>query len=330
MRRTLLRGNRLAAVAVVLASALAACGGGDGGGEAGGGRETPPAAGIVAQVASYEPVAQREQRFIVGLFASDKAKLVSFGTVEFAFRYLGTRERRVEPPRPGPALAATFRPIPGQRIDAASPGPRLVDPSEGVGVYGADGVRFDAAGFWEVAVTARRDDRPASATSTFEVLAAPRVPFPGDPAPRTANPLPGSGAAPAAVDSRARGGEPLPDPELHSTTIAAAIAARRPVLVVISTPVYCQSRFCGPITDSVQALARRYGERMAFVHIEVWEDFEAKKVNPAAAEWIARDPAAGAQEPWTFLVGADGRVAERWDNVATDAELEAAVKRIVG
>jgi hypothetical protein len=325
MRKAPVRWSRLAAVA--LASALAACGGGDGGG---GGGETAQASGIVAQVASYELVAEREQRFIVGLLGADRAKLVSFGTVELAFRYLGTRERRLEPPRPGPGVAATFRPIPGQRVDPVAPGPRLVDASEGVGVYGADRVRFDAAGFWDVAVTARLDGRPVRATSAFEVLGEPRVPFPGDPAPRTANPLPGPGVAPAAVDSRARGGEPLPDPELHSTTIADAIAAGRPALVVISTPVYCQSRFCGPITDSVQALARRYRDRMAFVHIEVWEDFEAKKVSPAAAEWIARDPAAGAQEPWTFLVGADGRVVDRWDNVATDAELEEAVTRIVG
>jgi hypothetical protein len=27
-------------------------------------------------------------------------------------------------------------------------------------------------------------------------------------------------------------------------------------------------------------------------------------------------------EPWVFLVGADGRVAARWDNVATRQEIE--------
>jgi len=44
-------------------------------------------------------------------------------------------------------------------------------------------------------------------------------------------------------------------------------------MVVVSTPTYCQSRFCGPITDSVSALAQRYGDRMAFVHLEVWKNF---------------------------------------------------------
>jgi hypothetical protein len=34
--------------------------------------------------------------------------------------------------------------------------------------------------------------------------------------------------------------------------VADAIAAGRPVMVVGSTPVFCVSRFCGPITDAVQ------------------------------------------------------------------------------
>lgn len=68
--------------------------------------------------------------------------------------------------------------------------------------------------------------------------------------------------------------------------LADATAAERPVMVVVSTPVFCVSRFCGPITDAVQKLARRYGDRMDFVHLEVWRDFEAQELNEAAAEWI--------------------------------------------
>ena len=80
---------------------------------------------------------------------------------------------------------------------------------------------------------------------------------------------------PQAIDSRARGGEPIPDPELHTTSIADAIAAGHPALVVFSTPVYCVSRFCGPVTDLVAELAAEYGDRADFIHVEIYRDFEA-------------------------------------------------------
>lgn len=337
---TRLRHQGWFALVLALALVAAACGGGGGGREGGadgadraGGAGTGNGAGgdVVAQVASYEVVSGRPQRLIVGLVREgDDPKLVSFGEVGFSLRYLGTRQRPLQPPRPGPQVKATFRPLPGQHVDPASPGPRLVDPSQGVGVYGVDSLVLDEAGFWEVEVTADLSGTPTRAASAFEVLAAPVVPAPGQPAPRTHNPLPGAaGVNPKAVDSRFAEGEPLPDPELHTTTVADAIAAGRPVMVVVSTPVYCQSRFCGPVTDSVQALARRFGDRMAFVHIEVWEDFEAQKLNPAAKEWIA-PPGADAREPWIFLVGADGIVVDRWDNVATDTDLERAVTQLLG
>jgi len=34
----------------------------------------------------------------------------------------------------------------------------------------------------------------------------------------------------------------------------------------------------------VSALAKRVGNRMEFVHLEVWKDFENKELNKAAAE----------------------------------------------
>jgi hypothetical protein len=89
---------------------------------------------------------------------------------------------------------------------------------------------------------------------------------------------------------------------------------------VFATPVYCTSRFCGPITDMVAELAHDYADRASFVHIEIWHDFQKKDVNKSAAEWIYRD--GDLTEPWVFVVGADGRIAARFDNVATRGEVE--------
>ncbi|HEX7275768.1 MAG TPA: hypothetical protein VF244_00195, partial [Acidimicrobiales bacterium] len=152
------------------------------------------------------------------------------------------------------------------------------------------------------------------------------VPAPGDPAPRSNNL---TMDAPAdvprgAIDSRAGsdGSQPITDPELHATTVSAALDAGRPVVLSVSTPVYCTSRFCGPITDMVQELSHQYGDRATFIHIEVFRDFQNTVVSQAAADWIFRDPSAGLTEPWVFVVGGDGVVTARFDNVTTRAELE--------
>lgn len=65
------------------------------------------------------------------------------------------------------------------------------------------------------------------------------------------------------------------------------------------------------------------------MHLEVWRDFEAKTVNKAAAEWIYPGGKGEPREPWVFLVGRDGKIVKRWDNVASDPELSAAIKEVL-
>lgn len=129
------------------------------------------------------------------------------------------------------------------------------------------------------------------------------------------------------LDSRARGGEPLPDSELHELSIADALAAGRPALVVFSTPVYCVSRFCGPITEMMAELAAEYDDRAAFIHVEIWGDFETRRLNPAAEAWL-QVPSGEVREPWTFLIGADGRIVASWDNLATRGEIEPLLREL--
>ena len=44
-------------------------------------------------------------------------------------------------------------------------------------------------------------------------------------------------------------------------------------------------------------------------------------MNEAAADWPYRDD--GLTEPWVFLIGTDGSVVARWDNLFTQEELRA-------
>lgn len=311
-----MRSMRSRSAALFLGALLLAACGGDGGAENGGdaGGSPDDQGELIVQAANYDLAAGEESRFIVGLLTPDQL-FVSFGEVDVEFFYLGTREGEGTAEE-GPTATAGFLPIEGEDQD----GPVATTGSEGRGVYSTD-VTFDRAGFWAAQVTAELEDGPLSGRAIFEVYEEHRFPAVGDKAPRTDNlTVDSKDAPPEAVDSRARDGEPLPDPELHQMTIAESIERGEPALVVFATPVYCVSRFCGPITDMVGELQTEYGDRANFIHVEVWRNFEGTVVNKGAADWIYRND--DLLEPWVYLIDAKGRIAERWDNVATRGEIE--------
>lgn len=302
---------------------LAACSGGSDAGDA------PPPGALGAEVASYDLVAGRPGRFIVGVFTVDRERGLAYGGVELRFRTLDTSGAEKDGPLSAP-VTAEFLPIPGQQLRTHITTAALVPASEAIGVYGAHDVTFEHPGYWEVTVTATVDGRDQATTAVFNVQQYSKIPAPGDPAPRTRQPLAGAvGVAPRAIDSRADDTNAVPDPELHDVTIADAIADGRPTVVVLATPVYCVSRFCGPITDSVSALAHRYAGQAAFVHLEIWADFDTQTINDPVRDWIFPPGAEDAREPWVFIIGRDGRIRDRFDNVATDAELDDAVQAAI-
>jgi hypothetical protein len=280
--------------------------------------------GIVAEIASYQLVANQPGRLLVALLTADN-RWVSFGSVGVQFSYLGDG---VGPSGDGVSgdvvgnTTADFLPIPGSP-EGHGRLPTLTFAADGRGVYAVEPITFPAAGYWQVVARGELGDGSQfNAESSFTVLDAPSVIAVGALAPHTDNPVTGEpGISPPAIDSRAAGGQPIPDPELHTTSIADAIEAGHPALVVFSTPVYCVSRFCGPVTDLVAELAAVYGDRADFIHVEIYRNFEAGEVNQAALDWLST-PDGDLREPWTFLIGADGRIAASWDTVVTRSEIE--------
>jgi hypothetical protein len=293
--------------------------------EPGDGNRPPAARALIAQVASYELVSGEKNRLIVGLLTEEN-RLVVGGAVGFRFTFLGDEEAPAEG-EPAGAATGEFLPLPGQEGTTFPDRPTIVSPAEARGVYRAEAVTFDRPGFYQVEVRAdlgAGDVRTASAA--FEVVAEPAYPAPGDRAPRTENLIIGSDAPLEAIDSRAGLEGKIPDPALHRTTIASAIRRGRPAVVVFATPVYCISQFCGPVTDMVAGLARDYRGVAEFIHVEIWRNFQEQVVNRGAAEWLLRR--GDLTEPWVFLIGPDGRILARWDNVATREEIEPWLERL--
>jgi len=318
---------RLTSAAVVLAILLSACSNPPVGSPTSSGGGSPGEGGIVAEVASFQLVADHPGRLIVALLSADN-RWLSFGTVQMRFAFLG--DGKASPP-PGIGVATTsakFLPIPGTP-SGSDKEPTLTEPADGRGLYGIEPITFPAAGFWQVTSSGRMEDgTPFSADAAFQVLAEPTLRLPGDRALASENPVIGTpDVPPAAIDSRAATEGHIPDPELHQVSIADALRAHEPALVVFATPVYCVSQFCGPITDLVSALSRTYANRAAFIHVEIYRDFQANQLNDTVRDWL-QTPSGDLREPWVYLIGGDGKILDSWDTMVTRGELEAALKAL--
>jgi len=263
-----------------------------------------------AEVATTDIYVNAPQRVAVGLIFAN-GKLVTFGSVGFSFSHLGTAQQPIAP-QAGQQATAAYIPTPGTPQGAGS-SPTISDPSTARGVYEAENVTFDAPGVWSVLVTADIAGAGTQmARKAFLVEEAPALPAPGQPALRTENlTIHSKGVPLAAIDSSASVDGTIPDPGLHEWTIAGAIAEHRPVLVVFATPVYCISRFCGPVTDAVEQLSKKYADRAVFIHVEIWRNFNKKVINKAAADWLSPN----LTEPWLYLIGANGRILDRWSSL---------------
>jgi hypothetical protein len=280
-----------------------------------------------AEVASVDLYTAATQRFLIGLFAGDAngVRYLTFGDVELRFAFLGDG---TAPPTGGTTTTGVYVPTPGTEAEDAEP--TLSEPSVARGVYQAEDVTFDEAGTWQVTVRADVTDvGPVELTTAFVVSAEPALPAPGQRALKTENlTLASKDEPPAAIDSHAADGGAIPDPSLHRWTIAEAIRQQRPALVSFATPVYCESRFCGPVVDAVEQLSKRYADDAVFIHVEIFHDFANNEINEAAADWLYRN--GDLREPWLYLIGADGTIVDRWGVLWDPQEVGAELRALSG
>ena len=329
----LIRNSRLAMVAAILclAALVAACGGGGDDGNTTGSAATAGSSGAAngtptptlnVAVASYDLASGKDTRFIAGLLTLDN-NFVSFGTAQMRFTYLGTGQ-----PTDKPVFykeeTASFLQIPGEGPETQPDTPKTGPASAGRGVYAVNPINFDKAGYWQVDVTVDTTDQgELQGSSAFAVNSKNLVPAPGDDAIASDSLTVDSDAPPAAIDSRAKTVDDIPDAALHQISIADALKENKPLVVVFSTPVFCISQFCGPVTDMIAGMQQKYGDQANFVHVEIYKDYQAKdindRLNDAAKEWLFRNN--DLNEPWVFLIGSDGKIIDRWDNVVTEGEI---------
>jgi hypothetical protein len=168
-------------------------------------------------------------------------------------------------------------------------------------VYEAQ-VPFSRKGPWAVLAVTRRGNTFLAAPSQVQVNTkkADEIPDVGEPAPKVeTDTLASVKGDEKLLDTR------TPPSDMHKDSFA-DIVGKKPVALLFATPQLCQSRVCGPVTDVAMQLKAKFGDRVEFIHQEVYVDNDPKAG--------LREPLKAFRlrtEPWLFVVGADGKITAR-------------------
>ncbi len=188
------------------------------------------------------------------------------------------------------------------------------------GFYVVDRTDLPVEGVWaaEFTVASGAPTRRA----IFQVKPEGGAPKEGDRPPATRNPTLRT-AAFTEISTRA-----VERDELHNVSVAEALDSGTPFVVFFASPQFCTSAMCGPVTDTLDRARAELGGAAEFIHIEPWDLNAARNEGrlvpaPVMSEWGL------STEPWTFVVGGDGRIAARYEGLVSAEEVLAALRPLL-
>lgn len=92
-------------------------------------------------------------------------------------------------------------------------------------------------------------------------------------------------------------------PDSQNKVDYAEALGKEPIVLLFATPEFCQSRVCGPVVDVAEQAKHEYGDKAAFIHMEIYNDNDpAKGVRPQVRAFHLPS------EPWLFTIDRYGVV----------------------
>jgi hypothetical protein len=175
---------------------------------------------------------------------------------------------------------------------------------------------------------------PLPHAGTYDVLTMTELPTglvggTGEVAVAKSSPIPDVGSKPPAIatDTAAsvHGDTALlttrvPAEQMHSVSLN-QVLGKRPVALLFSTPQLCISKVCGPVTDIAVSLQRQFGNRISFIHQEVYVGNQPNKgLRPQMKAFHLQT------EPWLFAINKQGAIVARLEGAFGVNELRQALQ----
>ena len=274
----------------------------------------PPARGrTLKQIAKGLPAV--EAGLATSVYTPGENRL-AFGVIDEAQRFVYGKSAVYLARGPGQKAAGPF-PAPADPLVVEAPfrSRGAAEPGHDIASIYEARVDLPRPGRWSVLAVTRSQGRLFGAATQIEVSRRDAIPAPGERAPRVeTETLASSGGDIEAIETR------VPPDDMHDTDLR-EVLGRKPVALLFATPALCQTRVCGPVVDIAAQLKRTYGDRVEFIHQEVYVDNDVKKgLRPPLQAFRLRT------EPWLFTIDREGRVAARLEGSFGIEAFEEALK----
>ncbi len=205
-----------------------------------------------------------------------------------------------------------------------------IENERGMYVFNAD---LPEAGTWGAEFTTEAPNSPSETVRmTFPVRADVPTVGVGEKAPASKTPT----AADVGGDLAKVSTDKSPDPAFYQTSVADAIAAHKPFMLIFATPKFCTSQQCGPTLDQFKPIAKAHPD-ITFINVEPYQlkvvDGALQPVldaNGALQSTEITDQWGLLSEPWIFAVDRDGIVRGSYEVTITPTELDAILPVIAG
>jgi hypothetical protein len=193
------------------------------------------------------------------------------------------------------------------------------DPDAALTVYTTQ-VDFPSEGEWRVAALLNLDgETRATLLPSVVVGQFGQVPQVGDRPPRIHTPTADDvGGDLASIDTR------IPPSTQHEVDFA-DVLGKQPIVLLFATPQFCQSRVCGPVLDETEQLKEKYGDEVAFIHMEIFNNNDpAQDVRPQVRAFNLPS------EPWLYVIDENGIIRTAIEGAFGVDELDRAIQEVTG
>lgn len=185
-------------------------------------------------------------------------------------------------------------------------------------VYSAS-LEFPSEGEWRLAALVKEGDElggrllPGAVVGEFE-----KIPRSGKRAPTIHTPTAADvGGDLAQITTRV-------PPDSQNKVDYADVLGKEPIVLLFATPKFCQSRVCGPVVDATEQAKREFGDRAAFIHMEIYNNNDpADDVRPQVRAFHLPS------EPWLFTIDRRGVVSDAIEGAFGTELLDEAIEKAI-